>query len=315
MTEQPGTRTSTSNVGWIVAAVALVAVVVLGALLVTSNDDEGDDETATEETLLFEPAASIGPNAFTAPVTVEPGICDTAALLRELESRPDAYREWAEVLEIPEESVPEYIEGLEPVVLEVDTNVLNHGLRDGQAYPRASTLQAGTAVLVDTEASAVVSATPPDVPSSVTEPPSSSTPESSTPESPTTPGSPSTTVVESFPSTTGPATTLPDGGLPVTRCKCGNPLLPLGVEEFTPGTPDSSPTTGPPDTPTVTTPPGSSSSSSSSTSSSSSSSSSIPDSSSSTDPSGSSSTQPSSGSSSTLDVVTPDDDDPIEQLE
>jgi hypothetical protein len=313
MTDQPGTGASQSKVGWIVAAVALIAVVVLGALLVTSGDD--DDETTageivTEETLLFEPAASIGPNAFTAPVTVDPGICDTAALLRELESRPDAYREWAEVLEIPEESVPEYIEGLKPMVLEVDTNVLNHGLRDGQAYPRASTLQAGTAVLVDTEASAIVGGTPGSA-SSITEPPSSTT----TPESASTSEAPSTTgVEESFPSTTGPATTLPEGGLPVTRCKCGNPLLPLDVEEFTPGTPDSSPTTGPPDTKppttgTTTTTPSSSSSSSSS----------VPDSSSSTStPSSSSSSTPSSGSSSTQppdSVSVPPDDFPVDPMD
>jgi hypothetical protein len=41
----------------------------------------------------------VGPDAFTAPTdTAEGGACDKAALLAELESRPDALREWAAVL-------------------------------------------------------------------------------------------------------------------------------------------------------------------------------------------------------------------------
>lgn len=301
MNGPPGQTASRSgNLPWIVAAVLLVAVVALGVVVVTGDDDEADEAEVAGEEVLFEPASSIGPNAFTAPVTVEPGICDTAALIRELESRPDALREWAEVLEVPVESVPAYIETLEPRVLETDTAVTNHGLRDGQAYPRASVLQAGTAVLVDTEASAVVMNLPPESTPEVPEVPSSSTAVPTTPDSTV-----ASTTTTAMPTTTGPATTLPDGGLPVTRCKCGNPLLPPGVEDFTPGTPQDSDTTGPPQTTPSTAPPSVSSSSSSSSSSS------VPDSSSSSSTStpngGSSSTsEPDDGSSTTTLIVTPE---------
>ncbi len=296
MTPDPGTRQGSARLAWIVAASALVVAAVLGFLLVTGDDEDADDEAAMEE-LLFEPAASIGPDAFTASVATESGICDTELFVQELQSRPDALREWAEVLSIPVGSVPAYVETLEPMVLEQDTAVLNHGLRDGQAYPRASTLEAGTAVLVDTDASAVVQGyVTPEVPEV---PPSDSTASSSTPgtQNGSTPESSepaSSTTTTAVTTTTGPATTIPGGGLPVTRFRCGNPLLPLEVEAFTPGTAETTVTTAPPGTGTTSS--GSTSSSSTSSSSTSSStSSSVPDSS-------------SSSSSSTPDDVPGTDD-------
>jgi hypothetical protein len=86
------------------------------------------------------------------------------------------------------EQVPAYISGLKSAVLTADTKVTNHGLKDGHAYPRQSVLTAGTAVLVDTGGATA----------------------------------PSTT------SSSAPPATAPGGGIIVTRCKCGNPLLPPG---------------------------------------------------------------------------------------
>jgi len=156
---------------------------------------------------VVEPAQEIGPHAFTAPVTDDVSICDKAKLLAELQSRPDAFREWARVLSLQEDEVGGYIASLTPRILDVDTPVTNHGLADGVAYPRLSVLTAGTAVLVD-ERGPSVFYPPPEVPPEV--PPQNPPEESSTTASTTT-----TT-------TTSPPATPP----PVTRCKCGNPLLP-----------------------------------------------------------------------------------------
>ncbi len=134
--------------------------------LVAAACDSGDSDGDSEERV-FELAADVGPDAFTPSVVTDEQTCDKDELMEELESRPDAHREWAEVLDVDEDEVADYIDTLESEVLDVDTAVINHGLADGQAYPRSSVLEAGTAVLVD-----------------------------------------------------------PEKGTPVTRCKCGNPLLP-----------------------------------------------------------------------------------------
>jgi hypothetical protein len=90
------------------------------------------------------------------------------------------------VLNVPSNEVPTYVKGLKSVVLTKDTKITNHGLKDGHAYARQSVLTAGTAVLVDQSGRRAAATT------------TSSTP---------------------------PATA-PGGGVIVTRCKCGNPLLP-----------------------------------------------------------------------------------------
>ncbi|MDT9693015.1 hypothetical protein Q5762_32775 [Streptomyces sp. P9(2023)] len=58
-------------------------------------------------------------------------------------------RAFAEAAGIPEAGLPDWLRGLTPVVLRVDTRVTNHGFRDGGATAFQSVLQAGTAVLVD----------------------------------------------------------------------------------------------------------------------------------------------------------------------
>lgn len=173
------------------AVIVATCAVIIGVVAVVAwrNADtapEGDESPGMLEAA-FEPADSIGPNAFTPPVTTEtPQICDKELFLEYLDERPDAQREWARVLNVDEDDLEEYVMSLEPIVLDDDTLVTNHGLADGKAYARLSLLEEGTAVLVEP---------PPEV--------------TETPE-------------ESSTTSTAP----PEEPRVVTRCKCGNPLLP-----------------------------------------------------------------------------------------
>jgi hypothetical protein len=183
----------------IVGIVGILAASVMGYALVTdddSGDSGGSSQQVTADGFVVEQPGEVGPDAFTPPVNTGPDqTCNKAALLRELQARPDAYREWGMVLGVPEADIPAYIETLRPFVLTVDTPVTNHGLHDGHAYPRPALLVAGTAVLVDDEFpydSMVANVVP-------------------------------VTTTTTAPTTT---TTVPDAGVPVTRCRCGNPLLP-----------------------------------------------------------------------------------------
>ena len=196
------------------------AFAVLGSLALVSSACGGDEDAsgeyaATAGGFVIEPADEVGPDAFTAPVdTASGGTCDKAALLAQLVSRPDALREWSTVLDVPQSEVATYIDSLQPHILEADTDVTNHGLHDGHAYARQSRLVAGTAVLVD--------------PNFSPEPVTAGTPNpadlDTTTSTPTTTDAPTT----SMPTTTGPGSTTLPGATPqpVTRCKCGNPLLP-----------------------------------------------------------------------------------------
>jgi hypothetical protein len=187
----------------LLATAGILAVVALAA--VSCGGD--DDFEKSSEGFNIEPAGEVGPHAFTPSVATgdtqnalgaggegesaqgaPAGACDTEKFLQELQKRPDAYREWGRVLGIPASELPAYIRGLKSAVLSKDTKVTNHGLKDGRAYPRQSVLTAGTAVLVDGEGGASASTTTLALP----------------------PG------------------TAPGGGVVVTRCKCGNPLLPPG---------------------------------------------------------------------------------------
>lgn len=206
----------------------MLTIVAGAALLLAACGDEKGEYAATSGGFVIEPADEIGPDAFTAPVDTAPeGGCDQAALIAQLESRPDALREWAAVLGVPVTEVRTYVEKLEPRILQVDTQVTNHGLHDGVAYARPSSLEAGTAVLVDPHfvGPPVAVGLPNPEPSLET-----------TTTMPTTTDAPTT----SLPTTTGPPSSEGPQEQPVTRCKCGNPLLP----PFSPSVPTStSPTT------------------------------------------------------------------------
>jgi hypothetical protein len=77
------------------------------------------------------------------------GTCDAARLVTFLQANPAKAAAWAGVLNIGTDQVAAYVAVLTPVVLRADTRVTNHGYRDGRATTLQSTLQAGTAVLVD----------------------------------------------------------------------------------------------------------------------------------------------------------------------
>ena len=92
--------------------------------------------------------------------------CDKSKLVAFLQSHPSQAAAWAAVENITVAQIPSYIAGLTSTVLAKDVRITNNGFAHGEADPRQSVLQAGTAVLVDSR------------------------------------------------------------GVPVSRCLCGNPLLP-----------------------------------------------------------------------------------------
>ncbi|ODU06297.1 MAG: hypothetical protein ABS81_05060 [Pseudonocardia sp. SCN 72-86] len=75
--------------------------------------------------------------------------CDPAKLVSFLQANPDKGKAWATALGIPPEQIAAYVAVLTPVVLRADTRVTNHGYRNGAANSLQSTLQAGSAVLID----------------------------------------------------------------------------------------------------------------------------------------------------------------------
>ncbi len=75
--------------------------------------------------------------------------CDREQLVAFLEASPDKAEAWASVAGIAPSEIAAFVADLTPVLLTRDTTVLNHGFRDGEATPRVSVLEAGTAVLVD----------------------------------------------------------------------------------------------------------------------------------------------------------------------
>ncbi|MBU1493938.1 MAG: hypothetical protein KJ956_08230 [Actinobacteria bacterium] len=76
-------------------------------------------------------------------------VCDIGLLVSSLQSNPRAAEGWATVHGIPAGSISDYVSGLTPVVLLLDTAVTNFGWRNGEILPRQSVLQRGTSVLVD----------------------------------------------------------------------------------------------------------------------------------------------------------------------
>lgn len=162
---------------------------------------------AAAKSVLLQPAASSGPDPYTASPTKAPppaaastsppsanastangtkvvsgaseglyggtekqASCDVNQLSAFLTSHPDKGKAWAGVEGITQADIPVFLHSLTPVVLRADTRVTNHGFSNGQATTFQSVLQAGTAVLVDSH------------------------------------------------------------GVPRARCSCGNPLLPPAVQ-------------------------------------------------------------------------------------
>lgn len=203
-------------------------VVLLFAAVVVVAAACGSSDEPTSNGYVFEPANEPGPDAFTPSVAIEDQttensqgvivpaaqtpVCDKELLKQELAERPDAKKAWAEVEGISVDEVDAYIDTLVPVRLTEATNVTNHGLRDGTtAYPRLSTLEAGTAVLYRPDGAPTNSVAVPAV------------------------FSRSGIRAQDDPSPSPSGSYYPGADdTPVTRCKCGNPLLPPTYPEGTP---------------------------------------------------------------------------------
>jgi actin-like ATPase involved in cell morphogenesis len=117
--------------------------------------DDGAEVAADEPTSTDAPA---GPTTLLSFQGTDPGVfggtrdeatCDPELLVTALGRRPTEAAAWAEVLEIEVENIEDYVATMTAVNLTVDTRVTNHGFLEGEAIPRQSVLQVGTAVLVD----------------------------------------------------------------------------------------------------------------------------------------------------------------------
>ena len=73
--------------------------------------------------------------------------CDVPGLAEALSGERAAA--WASVPGVDAEEIDDYLAGLTPVILTVDTWVTGHAYRDGAAVPQQVVLQRGTSVLVD----------------------------------------------------------------------------------------------------------------------------------------------------------------------
>ncbi|MFF3656506.1 DUF6777 domain-containing protein [Streptomyces olivochromogenes] len=75
--------------------------------------------------------------------------CDVEKQIGFLSSDPGKARSFAQAAAVTQAAVPDFLRGLTSVVLRADTQVTDHGFRDGRATSFQSVLQRGTAVLVD----------------------------------------------------------------------------------------------------------------------------------------------------------------------
>jgi hypothetical protein len=77
------------------------------------------------------------------------GSCDVEKQIGFLASDSGRARSFAQAAGVSQAVVPDFLRGLTSVVLRADTQVTDHGFRDGRATTFQSVLQRGTAVLVD----------------------------------------------------------------------------------------------------------------------------------------------------------------------
>ncbi|MFJ1602696.1 DUF6777 domain-containing protein [Streptomyces sp. NPDC088253] len=77
------------------------------------------------------------------------GSCDVEKQIGFLASDPGRARSFAQAEGVSQAAVPDFLRGLTSVVLRADTQVTDHGFRDGRATSFQAVLQRGTAVLVD----------------------------------------------------------------------------------------------------------------------------------------------------------------------
>ncbi|WP_306801422.1 PASTA domain-containing protein [Streptomyces sp. T12] len=83
----------------------------------------------------------------------QPTICDVVRLKEFLTDPAHEHKAqaWATALSITTAEIPDYLDGLTPVLLRHDTLVKNHDYKKGKAAPFNTLLQTGIAILVDAE--------------------------------------------------------------------------------------------------------------------------------------------------------------------
>ncbi len=204
-TPPPARRSSGVIIAIAIGATFVLVLGIVGVVVLLSGDDE-----ASASEVFLEPAASTGPDPFTASVATAPvatttttnatatttapgsgipshkggepglyggtrdvGSCNPAQLVTYLEANADKAKAWASVIGIRPSEIRSYVATLTTVVLRSDTRVTNHGFKDGKATTINAVLQAGTAVLVNDRGEPVVKCAcgnPLGVPTPITSP-------------------------------------------------------------------------------------------------------------------------------------------------
>lgn len=124
----------------------------------TEPPPTSEPSTTTAEPSPPEPVVVTAPTSGVAPPPGSPPyggsgddtVCDREKLIAFLTGDRAKGEAWAGVRGISYADLETYVRALTPTVLLYDTRVTNHGFAGGRATPRQSVLQAGTAVLVDT---------------------------------------------------------------------------------------------------------------------------------------------------------------------
>lgn len=182
---EPSPNSNLMHYGMVGGLVALIAgLVAAGLFFFVAGDDDPEVAVALSAVEapvappVFEPAGSEGDDPFF-PIAVQlagfeqetgempteeqvatglfggtaENTCDPQRLIDFLLANPVKGAAWADVQGITFAEIPEYIESLDIRVLATETTVLNHGYDEesGAAYEIESTLEAGTAVLVDAD--------------------------------------------------------------------------------------------------------------------------------------------------------------------
>jgi Protein kinase domain len=114
-----------------------------------ASSDFGGTGTKTSGHVSLTPVVGTTPGLYGGTQSI--GSCDVEQMIAFLQADPAKGAAWAAVQGIAVAELPDYLRGLTPVVLRVDTRVTNHGYAGGRATPRQSVLEAGTAVLVDAQ--------------------------------------------------------------------------------------------------------------------------------------------------------------------
>ena len=156
----------------LLATAAIVFFVGRGAGTASAKEVflQGNDAPGTNNFTpsIAAPQPAAGPNATTVPspssgglITAKgdaPGLyagtrnvpsCNGPALSSALERDPAKGRPWADAVKIQPNEIKPFVATLTSALLRVDTRVTEYQLRGGEAVPRQTVLQAGTAVMLD----------------------------------------------------------------------------------------------------------------------------------------------------------------------